>query len=347
MGSPYDQLPDTAFWRTGVAEQAPDVIAGLYEPKFPITPETRIMTAGSCFAQHIHRNLAERAWSVIDTETPAKALPARVLRQFGYGLYSARYGNIYTARQLLQLIKEAYGEFSPAEPVWDREGRFYDSQRPNIEPDGFASGDQVIEARTHHLAAVRQALGEADVFIFTLGLTETWLHRATGTVYPMAPGTLAGTYDPAHHGFYNFTLPEIMEDLDAIRESLHALNPDMKMLLTVSPVPLTATGVERHVLQSTTYSKSVLRAAAGGFCAGHADVDYFPSFDLITSPAAGDRFYAPNLRSVTEEGVSAAMSMFFVAQGAEDAVLFDQSAPQSDEDDDIICEEALIEAARR
>ena len=42
-------------------------------------------------------------------------VPPDLQAPHGYGIYSARFGNIYTARQLLQLIQRAYGEFVPVE----------------------------------------------------------------------------------------------------------------------------------------------------------------------------------------------------------------------------------------
>ena len=57
----------------------------------------------------------------------------------GYGLYSARYGNIYTARQLRQLIDRAYGNFSPVEDIWTQpDGSVLDPFRPSVQPGGFA-----------------------------------------------------------------------------------------------------------------------------------------------------------------------------------------------------------------
>ncbi|WP_417270090.1 GSCFA domain-containing protein [Celeribacter sp.] len=346
MASPYDTLEDRAFWRKGVVACDPHAVADLYRPKFPITKDTGIMTAGSCFAQHVHRTLKDRNWSVIDTESPTGMFSRAALNRFGYAMYSARYGNIYTVRQLLQLLREAYGDVTPANPVWTRDGRFFDAQRPNVEPDGLDSADLVLEARASHLKAVCAALTKADVFVFTLGLTEAWMHRNSGTVYPTAPGTIAGDFDASIYAFHNFTTSEILADLAAVREILQTVNPQKKMLLTVSPVPLTATAAGGHVLAASTYSKAVLRAAAGEFSAAHEDVDYFPSFEVITNPAARSSFYKDNLRSVEEDGVNAAMRMFFAAHdpnGADEAPL--PTRPQDEDgDDDVICEEALIRA---
>ena len=56
---------------------------------------------------------------------------------------------------------------------------------------------------------------------------------------------------------------------------LKRLNPGVRVLLTVSPVPLIATYEPRHVLVSTTYSKSVLRVAAEQVMRRHDWVDFY------------------------------------------------------------------------
>src|SRR5687767_3725145 len=101
--SPYQGRPLRSFWRSGVAEADPLASKDLYRKKFEIRPNDRIATAGSCFAQHIARNLRTQGFSVIDAEPPPPNMSPETAQSFGYGLYSARYGNIYTARQLAQL----------------------------------------------------------------------------------------------------------------------------------------------------------------------------------------------------------------------------------------------------
>ena len=82
------------------------------------------------------------------------------------------------------------------------------------------------------------------------------------------------------------------------------------MLLTVSPVPLTATASDKHVLTATTYSKSVLRAVAGELYDRYADIDYFPSYEIVASPWSRGFFYESNMRSVNAGGVSVVMQTF-------------------------------------
>ena len=352
MNSPYEGLPGRAFWRQGVADRGADGLYELFSPKFAVGRGDRIVTAGSCFAQHVGRRLKAAGFNVLDAETAPAGVGEDVAMRFGYAMYSARYGNIYTTRQLRQLIDEAFGRTVPEHPVWERDGRFFDAQRPNVEPEGFDSPEDVLEARAAHLEVLRSLLAQADVFVFTFGLTEAWVSASGATVYPTAPGTIAGRHDPATIRFCNFTCAEVREDFLAVKAMLEAINPRIRFIVTVSPVPLTATAAGKHVEVATAYSKAVLRAAAGEIADAHANVDYFPSYEIITSQTTAGRFYERNLRSVTAEGVATAMAVFMQAQGVptplpQIASPPEAPAPEDDgADDAVMCEDALLEQFR-
>lgn len=346
--SPYQGLESRAFWRSGVAEAGRFPPEDVYRARFPITRDLPIFTAGSCFAQHVGNALRSSGFRVIDAEPLPGGLSPHVkplAQSYGYGLYSARYGNIYTVRQFLQLIREAHGRFQPADPIWERNGRFYDALRPGTEPNGLETPELVQLARERHLKAVRDALGQAGLVVFTMGLTESWQHSESGTVYPTAPGTIAGQMDDSRYSFINFRASQIREDFLAVREELRTINPDIRFLLTVSPVPLTATASDNHVLPATIYSKAVLRTVAGELYEDFDDIDYFPSFEIVSSHASGDGFFAENLRSVTPRGVRRVMRAFLAAHGAgDDTAEARDVATEDTSEDDVVCEEALLEA---
>ncbi|MBC7139499.1 MAG: GSCFA domain-containing protein [Defluviimonas sp.] len=357
MPHPYSDLPPEAFWRSGVAEVDPGALTWLYVPKVKIGPQTRIATAGSCFAQHIGRALRGAGVAVLDAEPAPLALPEAAAREFGYGLFSGRYGNIYTVRQLVQLLQDVQtGEVSEAF-VWEKGRRFYDALRPGVEPLGMDSPEEVLFLRRAHLAALRRMLAEAEVFVFTLGLTEAWIDAPTGRVFQTCPGVIAGRFDPARHVFHNFTLAEMLADLEQARALLRSFRKRMRMIVTVSPVPLTATASGGHVLPATVNSKALLRVAAGEFAAAHRGVDYFPSYEMITNPAARGRFFEANLRSVTAQGVQMVMSAFLAAQGLAGTAAPGPVAPQGGAaaaedgedtaEDGVICEEMLLDAFGR
>jgi len=357
MESPYRDLPPGAFWRSGVADRKPSDFADFYRPKFPINGRMKIATAGSCFAQHVGRALRQSGFNVIDAERAPALVPDAVKQRYGFGLYSARYGNIYTIRQLLQLWREATGRADPAVPVWQRDDRFFDAQRPGLEPNGFDSASDVLAHRSLHLAAVRKAFLLADVIVFTFGLTETWLHTDSGTVYPTCPGTIAGEYDPKIYSFHNCSYKEIYKNFGRFRDLMMDNNPAVKFIVTVSPVPLTATASGHHVEVATSYSKAVLRAVCGQLVGEFDNVDYFPSYEIITSQKNAARFYSDSLRVVTAEGVAAAMGAFMAAHAMQhqSPVPFDSPVPvvsdnqriPDDPDFGIVCEEALLEVFRK
>ncbi|TRW99448.1 GSCFA domain-containing protein [Paracoccus sp. M683] len=343
MTHPYSDLPATAFWRPSVAETPAANVAGIYRPKFPLPADAAIATAGSCFAQHLGQALRRAGLRVLDAEPAPRGLPPQMARQHGFDLYSGRYGNIYTARQMVQLLDEVQQGRADPDHVWmAADGRYRDGLRPGLDPEGLDSPAEVLAIRQRHLQNLAPMLRQADIFVFTLGLTETWRCRATGRVYPSCPGVIAGQFDPARHEFVNFRYPDVAADLVAMRAALHRFNPDMRLLLTVSPVPLAATATGGHVLPATQWSKATLRAAAGDFADAHADVDYFPSYEIVTNPAARGSFFEPGLRQVTPTGVATVMGLFLAAHG-----LKAQGAAQAaalDDPDELICEEALLEA---
>lgn len=346
--SPYEGLEDRAFWRAGVVEAGSYPPPGIYRPKFDVPKDLPIFTAGSCFAQHVGRTLARAGYDVIDTEPLPAFVPAEVAQRHGYKLYSARFGNIYTVRQFHQLLLEATGGFTPADPIWERDGAYYDALRPGVMPGGLATPEHVAEARGLHLRAVQEAVARTGLVVFTLGLTETWVHRPSGTVYPTAPGTIAGRIDPSVHGFVNFRAAEVRRDFEMVREIFRAANPEVKFLLTVSPVPLTATASGDHVLPATIYSKSVLRTVAGELAQDFADIDYFPSYEIVAAHPSAGRFFAPNMRSVKPRGVRRVMRAFLAAHGDADAPPpAKRAAPDEAPESDVICEEELLEAFRR
>ncbi|HEY5238846.1 MAG TPA: GSCFA domain-containing protein [Rhizomicrobium sp.] len=353
MHSPYSALPPRNFWKSGVSQQNPFTINNLYKKKFNIGRKTRIATGGSCFAQHISRYLRNLDFHIIDAEPPPPGLETDLAKEFGYLLYSARYGNIYVVRHLLQLAKEAYGLFKPENWIWQKDGRFYDAIRPSVEPTGLEKAEDITRYREHHIGKVRTVFDNADLFIFTLGLTESWIDKSSGTAYPTAPGTIAGDFNGNAFEFKNFTFTEILNDFLEFRNLLRQHNPTVKFLLTVSPVPLTATATANHVLAATTYSKSVLRAVAGQLCDMFEDVDYFPSYEMVASPFSRGMFYEQNLRSVTDMGVQAVMRVFLEEHvGGQDSttsipamVTSVQTAGSAQKsEDDIVCEDILLEA---
>lgn len=308
---PYNQFPNSSFWKRSIAAISPEQVDPVVSGKFRIGPNDKVATAGSCFAQHIARHLKKSGFNYFVSENANSIVPENLALTYQYGTYTARYGNVYTPLQLIQLFKRAYGLFKPSEDIWVRaDGRLIDPFRPQIQPHGFASQAEFDADRRQHFAAIRNAVENLDVFVFTLGLTETWISRLDGAAYPICPGVAGGTFDESKHAFLNMKSKHVINTLrDAIAFILER-NSKARIILTVSPVPLVATAESHSVLVSTIYSKSVLRVAADEVCDGLDNIAYFPSYEIITGHHTRGRYFAEDLRSVTEIGVKRVMELF-------------------------------------
>lgn len=357
MSHPYSSLPPERFWKTAVGNLSPFDISGLWTPKFRIGPRMPIVTAGSCFAQHFSRALVARRYAWKDFEPGPSILTEAQRKDYHYGTFSFRTGNIYTPRMLLQWLQWAFGIEPAPREVWEKDGRFYDPMRPGVEPGGFESKEELHASRADTLAAIRDAVTRTQVFVFTLGLTESWYSLESGHEYAICPGTIAGQFDPAKHAFRNHDFSATSRDMRRAIKIMSAQNRQIRVLLTVSPVPLTATATQQHVLLATSHSKSLLRAAAGDICAKYDHVDYFPSYEIITAPAYRGMFFAPNMRNVTQAGVDFVMQNFFDDQarvfGTKPAAPKANDAPaqamddEGDAEDDLRCEEEILNSFAR
>lgn len=119
MTNPYRNVPDHQMWRRAVSRVEPHRLDPAVAPKFQVTPDMKVATAGSCFAQHISRRISALGFNYFVPENGASLDEAeRQGRQFG--VFSARFGNLYTVHQLDQLFAEAFEGRERAETAWQR-----------------------------------------------------------------------------------------------------------------------------------------------------------------------------------------------------------------------------------
>jgi hypothetical protein len=345
MKNPYQTLQKKAFWRSAIAEKNMFDIEQLWDPKFRIEQSDKVATYGSCFAQHIGKALKARGFNWFVTEQAPVELSVESQKRFNYGVFSARTGNIYTTSLLKQWLSWGLEQDTKPTEVWEFESRYYDPFRPVVEPLGFVSHDELMRSREATISTFIKSVKEANFFVFTLGLTESWSNSNTGEEYPMCPGTAAGQFRPDIDNFTNQSYQQVYENLLESIKLMRSVNPSLKIILTVSPVPLTATKSEQHVLVATMYSKSVLRAVAGALCSEYDFIDYFPSYEIINSPVYRGTFFEPNQRSVNHYGVQHVMSTFFNCMVEKFGAYPSKDTGDkqvSKSEDDILCEEELL-----
>ena len=261
MPHPYKKFPDRNFWKKSVSTKPWHEVLGSERGKFQIIPTDLISTGGSCFAQRIAHHLKIKGYGYTTFEPPHPLMDGLLADKLGYNTFSARYGNIYTPRQLKQLVDQAFGI---CEPIFEIEraksGKFVDLLRPSIHDGGFTSYTEAVADRLFHLNCVKTMFMHSKVFIFTLGLTEAWADKNGEVIYGVHPNVSTGLNIRPDAISINFDYIDCYNDMVNVISFLREINNELKFIFTISPVALAATHQKKHVLTATVYSKSVLSA---------------------------------------------------------------------------------------
>lgn len=119
--------------------------------------------------------------------------------------------------------------------------------------------------------------------IVTLGLIEAWWDEEKQLyLNETVPLALVRRYP----GRFFFEVLSIEKTVAAVRrliEQLRMINPKQNVLLTVSPVPFVRSFDGRDAIVANGYSKAALRVAAEIVTREYAWVDYYPSYESVTS----------------------------------------------------------------
>ncbi|MFH1057520.1 MAG: GSCFA domain-containing protein [Pseudomonadota bacterium] len=239
-------------------------------PRLRLDRATPIASLGSCFAREIKTELLARGYNYIQEESGHPAAKHA----------SAAWERMYNTFSMRQVFEYTFGDWSPTPRWWvaPRTGQVQDPYRRIILYDDLA---QAEEDFARHRQCSRRALSRARVLILTLGLTEIWQDAAGQVIcLPSGPYVSQGG-DMSAYGFRVSRYQENLANLERIHALLAAHNPACELLVTVSPVHLWATfRPDLDVISASCNSKSTLRAVADEFAASHANVHYFPAYEM-------------------------------------------------------------------
>ena len=276
-----------------------------HTPKLPLSRTDRFFCIGSCFARNIeehliYRNIAVESRRIIAPRNEISARPNGLV-------------NKYTTHAIAQELEwvvsppERYGNL-----VLETETGWRDLLlAPTIAPVTQARA----EARRRYITEDYFArLRSVDVVILTLGLNEVWRDNLLEIWLNAPPGLANVRREPHRFSVYSSDVPSNLGALETTHAHLKAINPNVRIIVTVSPVPMGVTFFEQDISVANTNSKSVLRSAAQTFADAHADVDYFPSYEMVT---LSDRAaaYGPDFLHVRNEMVEHVIETFFQTYG--------------------------------
>jgi hypothetical protein len=285
----------------------------LLSPKFQLDRQSKVFAMGSCFAQEVQQELIwlgvdVRSW-IYDDATSRKYLmehadgdepryfPMHFFHRFNLKSMGQEIGN------LLGVPNFTLGDKLL---IADDNGTVRDYHyQPGFPAESM---DFAMERRAY----VRQQLGgikDCDLFVMTLGLTETWIDKQQGvyanTEYPFR--SVSADRDRFEFGVLG--TKECHDTLEQCVHLIHQHNPKAKIVLTVSPIPLNTTFSPNDVAVATSRSKATLIATANEVSAKYDYVDYFPSYEIV-SLSDRDAVWREDKRHIRTEFVRQIMRLF-------------------------------------
>ena len=260
-GTAWHRITSEPFFR-------PRVDAG-----FTVEASDRIFAVGSCFAREVEAALSRLGFTVDSLTTAFQGIETYGTRQPVGFLNKYNPESIY---QELRWALDPLSEFPPEALQELKDGLWRDVMADPVFGDG--NFDRTLELHSR-LSEVMRRAASCRIVVITLGLVEVFYDTRTDLFTNKTPHLSAAS---GRYEFGVLTYPEVMDSLERIHRLLseHG-HPDVEILVTVSPVPLDATFTGTDVVMATTYSKALLRTAAGEWSQGHRNVHYFPSYEIV------------------------------------------------------------------
>ncbi|BBE71286.1 GSCFA domain-containing protein [Oharaeibacter diazotrophicus] len=258
-----------AYWRSTVGRVNNGHLRTWIAPKVLLGPDDPVYAIGSCFALELEKALLGRGHKVLSALSPDDPFLIRA--------YLARYNVPSMAREFERCLVDPCPmrdeDLAVALPDGSyRDGHYYALDRLRN-----------MNALSNKRAAARKSfrrIREAKVVILTLGLNEVWYDPDAGAYLNTCVDLDLISAKPRLE-VHVLSAAQNVRHLEAIRDLIRTHIPHpVQIIVSVSPVALSATFSMDDVVVANMRSKSILRAAAEEFCARHDDVHYFPSYEI-------------------------------------------------------------------
>jgi len=161
-----------------------------------------------------------------------------------------------------------------------------------------------------------QILKNSDVFILTLGVAPAFFDRATGDFVLPRPSALNSRALAEKYLFRTTSVDENVENVLYLINFIRSISPDIKIIVTVSPVPLLASFEYESAVQADCLSKSTMRLVAHEVVNNSKipNILYWPSFEVFRwAGSNSSNYYAADDGAawhVSEEKVTGTIGAF-------------------------------------
>jgi len=213
-------------------------------------------------------------------------------------------GVVYTPQSIAQIMQYSFegNTWQPKEPFWIINGKYFFPylKANNHKGPKYLGEDEssAREASKIHYKQSARLLKEAELVFWNIGLTELWRNRSDHLAFYAFP--YPEVFDKDIHEFYNLSYQDVVDKLKYAVVTLKKSNPNVKIIFSIEPVPLSTT-FRPHIgpYVATQYSKSVLMTAVMAIVEKHSDVFYLPGFEIIRNNP--QKFYQADGRHVNKK----------------------------------------------
>jgi tetratricopeptide (TPR) repeat protein len=161
-----------------------------------------------------------------------------------------------------------------------------------------------------------QIIKGSDVFILTLGVAPAFFDRGTGDFVLPRPSALNSRVLAEKYLFRTTTVQENVDNVLYLLNFVRSIAPRIKIVVTVSPVPMVASFEFESAVQADCLSKSTMRLVAHEIV-NNSNIDnilYWPSFEVFRwAGSNASNFYAADDGAawhVSEEKVAGTIKAF-------------------------------------
>lgn len=268
-----------------------------FQSKFKLNSTDSFFTLGSCFARELETGLIAKGFKVLSRPSiiPSELFPVKK------GVASQDFYNRYNLASMALEVENLLSNnklLSNSSLVYENGDGLYDDC--HYTPALLSSSlDEVLLRRERIVEVLSSSIKKADVFVLTLGLCEAWLDSVSGCHLNVISSPFMLRKYSDRLSFVNIDYSKSVEYVDRIVSLLEG----KKIILSVSPVPLTSTFNDKDVIVANQGAKAVLRAVAEYAINKYDNVDYFPSYEMV-GYSAPDFAWKSDGRHVSSKMVS-------------------------------------------
>jgi hypothetical protein len=237
---------------------------------FPINYDSKVMLIGSCFSDNIGQKLKKLKFEVL----------------------SNPYGVVFNPYSIQEVFNHILGHRKLDDQDLVQNSGLWHSYLHHSsfsEPDKNVLLEKIENVRQESIGFLK----EADFLFITFGTA--WVYELNAS-----KRIVSNCHKVPAKEFKRFRLAscDITDEFGMLLQKLEELNPNLKVIFTLSPIRHLKDGAVENTL-----SKSILSVSIHELVSTYTQCNYFPSYELVMDDLRDYRFYAEDMTHLSAQAV--------------------------------------------